>query len=255
LAAHRRVTVALTRPRGTGGDLAARLAAQQIEVLDCALTQITPALADELAHARAVCAQADAVVLVSPQAVKAALEAMPQLLQERLIAVMGQGSRHMLERAGIRHAQIIESATQDGLGLVDRLFDRIGATACVAIGRAQLGRDDLARALSARGTLVNFVTLYHRDELPWPRDMPQRLARAAHEDLRILFTTSSAPHAFWQRLAHSDVAGVGSVLKDARALCTHPNVAQAARDAGFAQVIVEQGDEATWFVSLQSNHD
>lgn len=219
------------------------------------MTQIGPATAAEMAHAHAVCAAADAIVLVSPQAVKAALTEMPDILRSKPVAVMGPSSRAVLMAAGVPAAQIVESQTQDAMGLAEHVLNLLSAGACVAIARAQTGRDDLARALSAHGLMVNFVTLYHRDELAWPRELPSTLMQVAQQDLRILFTTSSAPEAFVTRLRGAEVQHLAQFVNSTAAHCTHPNVAQAARDAGFLRVFTHLGDESTWLASLQSVYE
>jgi uroporphyrinogen-III synthase len=240
--------------------LQAKLVASGFDVLDCAMTAIEPAAQAELAHAQQLIEAADAVVLVSPQAAKAALVNMADAMRSKPIAVMGPGSRTALESAGMAPAQIIESGSQDGLGLVDDLLGRLSRGACVAIGRARSGREDLARALSAGGLMVNFATLYHRADLPWSSTTAAQLFDAAKQDLRVLFTTSSAPLEFVNRLKAAETVGpvcVGAtqaLLLHATAFCTHPNVTDAATKAGFGRAITQMGDESSWLASLQSVH-
>jgi uroporphyrinogen-III synthase len=252
--------VALTRPRGVDSQLAQQLQASGCQVLDCAMTSIVDATPEELDHAVQLFEAADACVLVSPQAVKAALAASCSTLPGKLIAVMGPASKALLVQGGIAPQYILESATQDGLGLADELVARLhhapdcAVPACVVIGRARSGRDDLARALSAQGLMVNFATLYHRNDLAWPDTLAQRLFAACDNDLRILFTTSSAPGEFAARLKAADPARTADALRRATALCTHPNVERAAADAGFVRIITQMGDESAWLASLQSAH-
>ncbi|MGL4575267.1 MAG: uroporphyrinogen-III synthase [Burkholderiaceae bacterium] len=248
------ITIALTRPRGVDSSLATQLTAAGHTVLDCAMTSISNAAQEELAHARALFEAADVVVLVSPQAVKSALANLADTLQGKLIAVMGPGSRALRADRGVSGQSIIESGSQDGLGLVDDLLQRLPPSACVAIGRAANGRDDLARALSSHGLMVNFATLYHRTDLQWRPATSAQLLRAAEGDLRILFTTSSAPQEFVSRIRETDVARSSLLTQRALACCTHPNVAAAAANAGFVRVITQMGDESSWLASLQSAH-
>jgi uroporphyrinogen-III synthase len=247
-------TIALTRPRGVEHSLANGLAQAGWAVLDCALTQIAPASRAELDHAHAVFAQADAVVLVSPQAVNAALAHARAALRGKLVAVMGPGSRAALLAGGVTDAQIVESATQDGLGLLQPLLQRLPARACVAIGRAQAGRDDLARALSTQGMMVNFATLYQRHATAWPATRYAQLEQASSTALHVLFTTSSAPKDFAARLAAHSTTLDAAVRRHASVHCTHTNVAQAAQEAGFAQVLTHPASIHTLVASLQSHH-
>ncbi len=256
-----RFHIALTRPHvhsQTGDPAAAQLIARGHRVIDCALTTLSAASETEIAHAKALFAAADLVVLVSPMAAQAAAQQCKTALQGKPLAVMGAGSQAVLQEHGWAAAQLLVSESNDGLGLVTAILARLSSQkslekrikpAVVAIGRAQNGKNDLAEALGASGVDVRFATLYHRDALAWPESLAESLAQAAQTGLlRLLFTTGSAPAEFFSRLSATQRA----ITAQALAVCTHPNVAAAATQAGFAQLITASGNSADWIAALES---
>ena len=109
------------------------------------------------------------------------------------------------------------------------LIVRGGDSASVAAGSAGLGRDWLAQRLVERGAVVDFVVAY------------QRLAPdlGAHESS--LAQTAAADGSVWLFSSSEAIANLTASLPSqswggARALVTHPRIAQAARSAGFGVV-------------------
>lgn len=92
-----------------------------------------------------------------------------------------------------------------------------------------IGRDWLARQIEQAGATVEFVVAYTRGA---PRLNPEQttLAHAAAGDGSWWLLSSS------EALAHLASAAPGLALHTARALATHPRIAQAARAAGFGSV-------------------
>ena len=91
------------------------------------------------------------------------------------------------------------------------------------------GRDWPARTLEQAGATVEFVMAYERGGPLWT-DAEQALAQAAAADGSLwLFTSSQALAHLTARLPRQD-------WRQARAMATHPRIAQAARDAGFGVV-------------------
>lgn len=89
------------------------------------------------------------------------------------------------------------------------------------------GRDWLAQQLQSQGAVVEAVCVYERRAVPMTEPLRQRMARACVDGSLWLFSSSEA---------------VGHLPSDlqwgrARALATHPRIAQAARAIGFAQVL------------------
>ena len=91
------------------------------------------------------------------------------------------------------------------------------------------GRDWLARQIEAAGAQVDFVVAYERGA-PHLSTQDLDLARqAAHNGSLWLLSSSEAVAHLTAALPHQD-------WRTARALATHPRIAQAARDAGFGEV-------------------
>lgn len=110
----------------------------------------------------------------------------------------------------------------------DRILIVRGCAAGPAPGTGQ-GRDWLARQIEQAGATVEFVVAYKRGA---PRLTPEQtaLAHAAASDGSWWLLSSS------EALAHLASAAPGLPLQAARALATHPRIAQAARAAGFGHV-------------------
>ncbi|MCM2346135.1 MULTISPECIES: uroporphyrinogen-III synthase [Comamonadaceae] len=110
----------------------------------------------------------------------------------------------------------------------DRILIVRGCSEGSAPGPGQ-GRDWLARQIEQAGATVDFVVAYTRGA---PHLTPEQtaLAHAAASDGSWWLLSSS------EALTHLASAVPGLVLRAARALATHPRIAQSARAAGFGQV-------------------
>lgn len=94
---------------------------------------------------------------------------------------------------------------------------------------AGTGREWLAQQIAAAGGQADFVAAYERGA-PTLTPQQQELARTAAADGSLwLFSSSEA-------VAHLQAALPEQDWADARALATHPRIAQAAQDAGFGAV-------------------
>lgn len=97
--------------------------------------------------------------------------------------------------------------------------------------RPGVGRDWLANQLALAGAQVRFVVAYRRGPPVWTA-AEQALARASASDGALWLLSSS------EAVAHLKDLLPGQGWADARALATHPRIAQAARQQGFGQVVV-----------------
>jgi uroporphyrinogen-III synthase len=111
----------------------------------------------------------------------------------------------------------------------DRVLIVRGGDPGAAASSAGLGRDWLAKQVAARGAQAEFVVAYERSA-PTLSAAQLALARQAASDGSIWLWSSS------QAIAHLRGALPLQSWANARALATHPRIAQAAKDAGFAQV-------------------
>ena len=155
----------------------------------------------------------------------------------------GPGTRQALLRAGVAAAQIDVPATgqfdSEALWQLVQSSVRPGqrelivrgtdAQQTLAPSASGVGRDWLAQALRSAGAEVDFVVAYGRRAPLW--SLPQlALAQSAAQDGSLwLFSSAEAISNLRQLLPQQDWAL-------ARALATHPRIAQAARDAGFGVV-------------------
>jgi uroporphyrinogen-III synthase len=158
-------------------------------------------------------------------------------------AAPGPGTAAALRAQGLPAAAVVEPAAQapafDSESLWAGLHNEPWAGRSVLVVRGENGRDWLAEQLRAAGATVLFVAAYAR-AAPQPDCAGQSLlagARAAPGRHLWLLSSSEA-------VQHLVALWGGAVPAGARALASHPRIAQTARDAGFAQVLACAPDPA-----------
>lgn len=155
----------------------------------------------------------------------------------------GPGTVSALRRAGIPVSRIDAPAEAAGRFDSEALWALVGSQPTAAdtvlvvrggdAGDRQTGRDWLARQIEATGAVCEQAVAYRR-LIPTFGESDQRLAEAAATDGAIwLFSSSEAIGNLLQWLPTVS-------WKQARAVATHPRIAQAARDAGFGRVLASQ---------------
>lgn len=151
----------------------------------------------------------------------------------------GPGTREALLAAGVPDRSVDAPApdaaqfdsealwlqVQDQLGGGDRLLLVRGSD---AQGRSQ-GRDWITQRLQARGAEVDAVVAYARLEPRWTAEETQLARRATGDGSLWLFSSSEAVAQLGRLLPQAD-------WHAARALATHPRIAEAARALGFGEV-------------------
>lgn len=245
------VRALITRPEPEAGQWVQALAARHIAAAALPLIAIAPAPDPQaLAAAQARLAEYAAVMLVSGNAARhffASNKALA-LIQQPFSAIKtrvwapGPGTAGALTALGVpaeRIAQPAQDARQfDSESLWERVGPGVRAGERVLIvrgsesggGASGSGRDWLSARIRAAGGEVDFVVAYTRAA---PRFTPEALA-LAH--------SSTAPGGpLWvlssgQALGHLLATLPGQSWAEARALATHPRIAQAARSAGFGRV-------------------
>ncbi|HTH79396.1 MAG TPA: uroporphyrinogen-III synthase [Ramlibacter sp.] len=100
-------------------------------------------------------------------------------------------------------------------------------------GAGIAGRDWLAEQLAAVGVQVEQVLAYERAAPGWTAAHEQLASDAAKDGSMWLFSSSQA-------IAQLRRCAPGVKWSSARAVATHPRIAQAARDAGFGVVCVSR---------------
>lgn len=248
----------VTRPRREAQQWVQDLSAQGLEVVALPLINIGPVdNAAALGSAWQQLGDYVAVMFVSANAVDYFFEsnkppgqhgcAWPAI-KTRAWAT-GPGTTRALLRAGVApvglDAPSLDAAQFDSEALWARVSAQITPGARVLIVRGQdsaaagstgsgagsgFGRDWLAERIQQAGGRVDQVVAYQR-RAPEFGPLEQALAQQAASDGSVwLFSSSEALVNLVAHMAGQSFAG-------ACALATHPRIAQAARDAGFGQVL------------------
>lgn len=243
--------VIVTRPLRDARRWAQTLAVQGLDAVVLPLIDIAP-----VEDARAVQRLADyrAVMFVSGNAVNHFLHGTHLPFATRAWAP-GPGTRDALLDAGVDALLIdapdVDAAQFDSESLWQKVSAQVrpGDRVLVVRGRdpqgRSAGRDWLALQIEAAGAQVEFVGVYERRA---PRFDAAQLAlaqQAASDGSVWLFSSSEA------------VANLRALLpaqpwQQARAVATHPRIAQAARDAGFAVVCESRPALADVVASIES---
>lgn len=242
--------VIVTRPEREALQWVASLQARGIDAQALPLIAITPpADTDALEAARTCVTDYHAIMVVSSNAAqhffnqKTALELTTQALAAIKTRVWspGPGTARALQALGVHAARIdipaLDAAQFDSESLWAEVHGQIGPGSRVLIvrgteaGAAQqgTGRDWLAQQIQAAGGQVDFVVAYTRGAPDW-NAAQQAQARAAAVDGSLWLLSSS------QAVDNLRAALGGQDWCQARALATHPRIAQAAQAAGFGSV-------------------
>lgn len=250
--------VLVTRPAREAQRWVADLQQRRVDAVSLPLLDIGPA-PDERAVRRAWdgLAAFDAVMFVSGNAVERFFVLKPA--QQPPFAARawapGPGTRETLLLAGVPPGLIdipAHDAEQlDSQALWHQVGDQLTAGQRVLVVRGGdaagqgAGRDWLAAQLSQRGVAVETVVAYIRKPPAWTPPQLELAQQAAVDGSLWLFSSSEA------------IANLRSLLprqawKDARALATHPRIAEAASHAGFGVVSLSRPTLADVVASIES---
>lgn len=167
----------------------------------------------------------------------------------------GPGTAAALRAAGVSDARIDvpgdEAGQFDSEALWQIVRPQVGAATRVLIvrggdaGGRPSGRDWLAREIAAAGARLDTLVAYRRVPPAWSEE-ERRLALAAAGDGSVwLFSSSQAIANLLGELPQVQWSA-------ARAVGTHPRIAQAARQAGFGQVMHEKAALDALAASIES---
>lgn len=257
----------VTRPAPEADRWTQALAAQGIAVEALPLIDIVPVRdSPALAAARAALAEVAVVMFVSPNAVRGffeensalALQPSAQAAIETRAWSPGPGTTAALVEAGWRSDRIDEPAPDapqfDSESLWAQVAGQVRPGLRVLIVRGgdaegrPTGRDWLATQLRAVGAAVEEVAAYRRTAPPGDGPWTARAKAAAHDGSVWLFSSSEAIANLREALPAQDWAG-------ARAIATHPRIAEAAHAAGFGRVTASRPTLDAVAASIKSLHD
>ncbi len=231
--------VIVTRPSAQAADWVAQLQALGVDAVALPLIGIAPLADPAPVHAAwTKLAGTALVVFVSPNAVAQFFAARPAGAAwpaDTLAGSTGPGTSAALRAAGLAGGQLVEppadASVFDSEALWARLAPQRWAGRRVLVVRGEDGRDWLAQVLREQGAEVDFVAAYRR-EAPRPDAAGQALLDAALADPAghcWLFSSSEA-------LQHLRALRPAADWSRARAIASHPRIAQTARAAGFGRV-------------------
>ncbi|MGV3493521.1 MAG: uroporphyrinogen-III synthase [Ramlibacter sp.] len=250
------MAVVVTRPAQEAQRWAEALRERGLEALVLPLIAIGPA--PDPQALRAAAARADqyaAIMFVSTNAVQGFLAAGGTLAVARAWAP-GPGTRDALLAAGIAAGRIdapaMDAAQFDSEALWQRVGGQLGPGARLLVvrgadaqGRSQ-GRDWLTQQAEAAGAVVDHVSAYCRQRPAWTDAERAAARRAAADGSCWLFSSSEA------------AANLGALLpaqdwSRARAVATHPRIADAVRALGFGRVDAVRPGLAEVVASIESS--
>ena len=231
--------VIVTRPAEQAASWVQSLVARGIDAAALPLIEIAPP-ADPQAVVAAwrLLGQQRLAVFVSPNAAQAFLAQRPPDVAwpaSTLAGATGPGTRDALRAHGVPEAAVVapppESAQFDSEALWQRLRDADWNQAPVLVVRGDGGREWLADTLRERGAQVSFVAAYRRVLPRWDAAERRVLddALAAPERHLWLFSSSEGIDHLVQAVPHA-------AWSSARAIATHPRIAQRASERGFGAV-------------------
>lgn len=231
--------VLVTRPARQAADWVARLRAAGVDAAALPLIEIVCA-PDAAQAAWAQLPSMRLAVFVSPNAAECFFAARPPGAPwpaATRAAVVGPGTARVLRELGVDAASIVEPAHDaaqfDSEALWEQLRGADWHAQQVLIVRGDGGREWLAATLRASGANVNAVCAYHRRAPRLDTAQQAALDRALREPRRHLWFFSSS-----EAIANlGAIAGSRADWASARAIATHPRIAQSAQQLGFGAVV------------------
>ena len=174
-----------------------------------------------------------------------------------LCLATGPGTALALAAVGVPPDGVLAPADQAGQFDSEALWQRLAgqnwAGKSVLIVRGSdpegqnTGRDWLASQWQQAGATVDVVLAYLRSVPQFSPQEQAQMREAAHDGSVWLFSSSQA-------IAHLLLQIPGQDWSQARALATHPRIAQAAREAGFGVVCASRPGLDDVAITLKSLH-
>ncbi|WP_158598119.1 uroporphyrinogen-III synthase [Noviherbaspirillum saxi] len=256
-------TIVVTRPLKQSMLLAERIQSLGVTPTLYPLLDILPAVDRRLIYdaVRNIDCYA-LVIFVSPNAIAAFFPSVTYWPRSTAIAVMGSTGVKQLEKLGFTEAHVkivvpdrLSSNDSEGLLKILNLQELRGKRALIV--RAETGREYLANALLAGGMTVDLLAAYRR--IPVRLDQQRMVLLnellAGHNDWVV---TSTEGLAVLVDQAEQAAGSEGRVrLITQRLIVTHPRIFEAAKIAGFTNVVLSgTGDDnvMSCLTALYSGH-
>jgi len=263
--------VIVTRPASQAGKWVTGLRAAGLDALSLPLIEIAgPPEPQAVRGAWQRFSSLDALMFVSANAVQQFFALRPQTCSVNgpRFFVTGPGSLSALQQAGVARSQIdvpdaaaaqfdsealwqvVQQQVQPGwrVLIVRGDSDNTESSAGDAEGAVPaqgVGRDWFAARLRERGATVEFLVAYARRAPMLSANALALLQMAASDGSVWLFSSSEA-------VTNLCNVAAGQRWNQARAVVTHPRIAQAATDAGFAEVHTSRPAMADLVASIES---
>ena len=230
--------VVVTRPAAQAATWVQSLAARGIAAVALPLIDIAPpADVPAVTAAWRTLASQRLAVFVSPNAAQAFFERRPADVSwppSTRAASVGPGTTQVLQGLGVPAVSIVEPAPESAQFDSESLWQRLGeedwSAAKVLVVRGDGGRDWLADTLRERGAQVAFIAAYRRVAPRFQGEAARLLDEAIRHPAEHVWLFSSS-----EAIDHLVAARAGP-WSQARAIATHPRIAQRAREHGFGAV-------------------
>lgn len=260
----------LTRPIGQSMRLAELLLARVpgVNLIHLPLLSIIPNESQADTHQlQTLVDAADLAIFVSPNAIECGMRLLQKSWPQSVpIAVVGGGSAEALERRGITadHGYQVffpknpENWDSEGLWRELNQAQSIWQGKNILFLRGSGGREWLSEQFLSHGAHTTQFETYRR--IPLSKEAPawQILKKADANQSACLLTSSEAVHYFAEYLNQQDqLDWSGSWFNFAKMICSHPKIAETAKNEGFKRVeLCSPGDDnlvsasQNWFNSL-----
>ena len=259
-------TLVVTRPNGQAQQLVESLSTALIQsdlpkthlpkIISLPLLKIVPrndfGLTQQILNALK---DADLAIFVSPNAIECVMRLLNDSWQSAAsqvvpVGVMGAGSQLALQNHGVGFETIptpiympqdLHHSDSEGLWNTLQQFNWEWPSKKIIIFKGEGGRDWLAKTFKDAGANVELIDVYARihlgaEDASWKQVSSIDLAYSLW-----LLTSSGAVHHLGKVMQEE----FGKILTPAVAICSHVNIAHAAKEIGFEKIIqTSSGDDA-----------
>jgi uroporphyrinogen-III synthase len=250
--------VVITRPLAQAQLLAKQVAALGRHPVIFPLLEIQPL--PDLAPLKAALddlARYALIAFVSPNAIDAAFALRPTWPSDKVLAIIGEGSRKALGRHGVddKNATIIsprDKQRTDSQTLLEALNKSALAGQQVLIIRGETGRELLADELRAAGVIVTQIAAYRRSAPRLDAMRREQLAQLIASPNDWIITSSEALRNLMQMVQQlTNGAGVAK-MQQQHLLVSHDRIAETAHILGFQNITLTGSGDESLLAALQS---